>query len=260
MSAHPYATSHSLVDVDWHGVPAVAKETRRLRGRPGFVQRRSREAEVYTHVLHPGGVWAPRLLEATTDTVVLERLDAQPLWQFETHAVARRVGEVLRATHDALQASVAAQFLVRYDRRYYDRWFRRACVLQPSVRSLGAAHDVATRHLQTQRRIVIHGELYPANVLVHGDDIRFVDWESAGAGPAAIDVAAVTTGWPEDDIETLLAGYGEIDRTALECARFHLALRWLGWSSTWTPPAEHRRDWVAEARAAAARFVHKAAA
>jgi len=257
---HAYATSHPLVDVDWHGVPAVVKDTRRLRGRPGFVQRASREAEVYRQVLHPDGVWAPRLLATPDDTIVVERLDAQPLWQLETCDVAVRLGEVLRATHDALHSSATFSFLLRYDRRFYDRWFRRACVVAPSVRQLRPAHEEATRRLLSERSIVVHGELYPANVLVRGDEIRFVDWESAGCGPAVIDLAAVTTGWDDAATETLLGAYGKIDRTSLECARFHLALRWLGWSSSWTPPAEHRRDWLAEAQVAAGRFVRRAAA
>jgi hypothetical protein len=249
---HPYATSHPLVDVDWRGVPAVSKDTRRVPGRPGFVQRTSREAQVYADVLHPEGVWAPRLLEATPDTIVLERLDAQPLWQLETADVAGRVGAVLRATHDALRASADAPFLLGYDRRFYDRWFRRACVLAPSLDSLRAAHDEATRRLLAEPPLVIHGELYPANVLVRGDDVRFVDWESAGRGPAVVDLAAVTTGWDDSALDSFLQEYGAVDPLALESARFHLAVRWLGWSANWAPPAEHRRDWLAEARKAAA--------
>jgi len=249
---HPYATSHRLVDVDWHGVPAVAKDTRRLRGRPGFVQRTNREAEVYRHVLHPEGTWAPRLLAAGADSVVLERLDAQPLWQLETRDVAGRVGAVLRAAHDALHAHVAAPFLLRYDRRFYERWFRRACVLTPSLRSLRASHHEATKRLLAQPAIVVHGELYPSNVLVHGDDVRFVDWETAACGPAVVDIAAITTGWDERSLEAFLHEYGDVDHLALGSARFHLAVRWLGWSADWQPPVEHRHDWLAEARRAAA--------
>ena len=33
---------------------------------------------------------------------------------------------------------------------------------------------------------------------------------------------------------------------ALDCARLHLAIQWLGWSPEWTPPPEHARDWHAE--------------
>jgi len=49
-----------------------------------------------------------------------------------------------------------------------------------------------------------------------------------------------------------IPGRGYRFALALESARFQLAVRWLGWSATWAPPAEHRRDWLAEARRAAA--------
>jgi len=45
---------------------------------------------------------------------------------------------------------------------------------------------------------------------------------------------------------------------ALDCARLHLALRWLGWSRDWTPPREHARDWWAEAKGAAERITKEA--
>ena len=40
----------------------------------------------------------------------------------------------------------------------------------------------------------------------------------------------------------------------LDCSALHLAMRWLGWSAEWTPPAEHRRDWLDEALRATARI------
>jgi hypothetical protein len=36
-------------------------------------------------------------------------------------------------------------------------------------------------------------------------------------------------------------------RETLQLARLHLAVQWLGWEPTWSPPAEHRHDWLAEA-------------
>ena len=42
-------------------------------------------------------------------------------------------------------------------------------------------------------------------------------------------------------------------RFALDCARLHLALQWLGWSPGWTPPPEHALDWRAELPRLAAR-------
>ncbi len=35
--------------------------------------------------------------------------------------------------------------------------------------------------------------------------------------------------------------------TALDYCRLHLAVQWSGWSSGWSPPAEHVQDWLGEA-------------
>ena len=88
-------------------------------------------------------------------------------------------------------------------------------------------------------------------MLVGAERIVPVDWELAAAGPAVVDLAALTTGWSGDEAEAIVAAYGEVEHADLMAARLHLAVRWLGWSPGWTPPAEHRRDWLAEAEAAA---------
>jgi hypothetical protein len=78
-----------------------------------------------------------------------------------------------------------------------------------------------------------------------------------------IDVAAITTGWSDADRAVLVRAYlGEAAPEAdedeferdVEAARLHLAARWLGWSATWTPPPEHRQDWLEEARRAGERL------
>jgi hypothetical protein len=45
---------------------------------------------------------------------------------------------------------------------------------------------------------------------------------------------------------------GKVPATAefsrqLNTCRLHLAVQWLGWSNEWSPPQEHRQDWLAEA-------------
>ena len=102
--------------------------------------------------------------------------------------------------------------------------------------------------------MVIHGELYPSNVLVGEHAVWVVDWETAAAGPAVVDVAALLSGWPAASAAKLLETYGAVDPLALDCARLHLAVRWLGWSAGWSPPPEHARDWRLEAELAASRL------
>jgi len=262
---HAYATSHALVDAeakldDGRSIRLVVKEAgARPPGRPLFVHRADREAEVYRQLLLPAGSWAPRLLGTLGPTVVLEWSPGIPLWQCEAGRAASLIGKRIREMHDALATRVNAPFLLQYDRAFFERWFHRACRLEPAVTELAEAHAIAVPRLLGEPRVAIHGELYPSNILVDGDAVAIVDWEGAAAGPAVIDLAALVTGWPNLHVETLLGAYGDVDAVALDCARLHLALRWLGWSRDWTPPREHAWDWRAEAKSAAERITEEAA-
>ena len=95
-----------------------------------------------------------------------------------------------------------------------------------------------------------------------GGEVRVcpIDWENAAVGPGIVDLAALTTGaWTVSEREQIARGYVEQasalghdpDETrlleALELARLHLAVQWLGWDPSWTAPAEHRHDWLREA-------------
>ena len=110
----------------------------------------------------------------------------------------------------------------------------------------------------------VHGEFYASNVLVDLTPGRLrvcpVDWEMAGLGPGLVDLAALVTGWAEEDREALALRYHSAlpsrggwaptypeFRVLLDCSRLMLAVRWLGWSPQWSPPEEHARDWLADA-------------
>jgi aminoglycoside phosphotransferase (APT) family kinase protein len=111
----------------------------------------------------------------------------------------------------------------------------------------------------------IHGEFYASNVLIseHADPTRIcpIDWEMAAIGPALLDLAALIAGnWPEEQRTEMAMAYyeslppacnfyGSVEAffQALRCCRLFLAVKWLGWSSDWQAPNEHRCDWLAEA-------------
>jgi len=102
---------------------------------------------------------------------------------------------------------------------------------------------------------LIHGDFYPANILVEGDDrIRVVDWETCGVGPAVLDLAALVSGrWSEQERERIVDAYFaecpsslRPTRDDLLYARLLLAAQWIGWHDRWRPPPEQRHDWQAE--------------
>ena len=88
-----------------------------------------------------------------------------------------------------------------------------------------------------------------------------VDWEMAGTGPALMDLAALVSGkWTADEKEAIASAYHSAMAgsetwqptfaeflNALDYCQLALAVQWLGWSRDWTPPIEHRHDWLNEA-------------
>jgi thiamine kinase-like enzyme len=85
-----------------------------------------------------------------------------------------------------------------------------------------------------------------------------VDWEMAAAGPGIIDLAAlVSGGWTKKQEAELILTYMNnispksfsiLDRENffedVACGQFHVAMQWLGWSASWSPPEEHKQNWL----------------
>ena len=142
------------------------------------------------------------------------------------------------------------------------------------IRALAARYDAVTEQLAALAPTFIHGEFYPSNVLVQqgGKTPRVcpIDWEIAAVGPGLLDLAALSVGkWTDAERARLAVAYraaaapvaetashlsdDEFER-ALDFARLHLAVQWLGWEPRWEPPAEHRHDWLGEALTLAERL------
>ena len=208
-------------------------------------------------------------IAADDGLLLLENVDATPLWQVDDlnvwSAVARWLGRFHRRFGRLDDAEERAATLVRYDRAFFRLWLERARSFAPrsSINRIAAAHQTVVDRLAAEPQTLVHGELYPSNVLVaakpNGIRVCPVDWETAGLGPGALDLAALATGWAESAANALVEAYRDetdrVDQAAfaetLRCCRLHLAVRWLGWSDTWSPPAEHRHDWLEEALALA---------
>ena len=96
----------------------------------------------------------------------------------------------------------------------------------------------------------------------HGKAPRIapVDWELAGPGPFALDLAALVSGWGSDErlaiCEAFHRSLPEARRESIPVGALNdavgvcelaLALQWTGWSRGWEAPPDHRRDWPREA-------------
>jgi hypothetical protein len=220
--------------------------------KPSFLDDPLRELETYRRSLTGAGLGTPRFYGAdeARSWLFVERVDGVELYQVGELERWQLAARWLARFHAA--ALPRHERLVVHDRAYYETWFDRARTAGADV---PAGWEESTELLLAAPQTLVHGELYASNVLLAGDRVAVVDWELAGIGPAAVDLAALVTGWEGPDREALLAAYAEeagAAPAALAAARLHLAARWLGWSTRWTPPPEHARDWLAEARAAAA--------
>lgn len=212
----------------------------------------------------------------------LEKVPGIELYQVGTFDSWRRLAGYLARFHGAYTADRALQVrltqTLRYDGAFYHIWLRRAraflskaALPTPTRRKfdrLTERYDEVIDRLLALPCTVIHGEFFPSNILVQEttEGLRLcpVDWEMAALAPGLIDLAALVAGsWSEaEKLELAMAYYESIADpsmklgwppseaaflTALDCCRLHVAVQWLGWSNSWSPPPEHAQDWLAEA-------------
>ncbi len=221
--------------------------------------------------------------EAGRHWLFLERSRGVELYQIgnlDTWAeVARWLGRFHRRFERHREARALAErgILVRHDAMLLRRWLTRARGFGSRTEKPGSpsgslgtrlerAHQRVLRCLLSEPPTLVHGEFYPSNVLVDAssDPVRVipVDWETAGWGPGLLDLAALVAGdWTETERDRLALAYfqGLMEPRlapvrspaafieALTCARLQLAIQWMGWSPTWSPPPEHVQDWTREA-------------
>jgi hypothetical protein len=226
------------------------RETRNAHGHlvgPGY------EATVYETVLAPAGLAHPflgavRPAGSSTVWLVLEYLD-RGWWRLSRAEDARaivRVAAWLGSFHAGTTARVGglAGGLNLYDAEFYEGWAWRSLRHVDGLdERFGWLARVCRRFSRLGAELaagpltIVHGELYPENVLVHDEAIRPVDWEWAGLAAGEVDLAALTEGWDRERTRASERAYararwpaGAPDDFAwrLDVARVYLHLRWLG--------------------------------
>jgi Ser/Thr protein kinase RdoA (MazF antagonist) len=254
--------------------------------KPLFLYDPLREIEAYDAVLAPAALGTATYHGSVVDQVLrrywlfIENVPGIALWQIGELETWMQVARWLAALHDNCAHDThwqeQAEHLLCYDTDFYRLWPERAAALDPearggerpprrSVRWLAGHYDVVLDRLTALPDTFIHGDFYPSNVLVaettESTRVCPIDWEIAGVGPGLLDLAALTMGgWNDGERDALALAYRDASTslehelpspedflTALDYCRLHVAVQWLGWAPNWTPPPEHRQDWLAEA-------------
>lgn len=149
------------------------------------------------------------------EMLVLEYLDGfARIAKHEPRSLPRAAAWI-GAFHGAHDGDPEVPGLNRYDLDFYVGWATRA-------RAWSASPDFSSRRLETMldryaaaaatlvagAQTVIHGELYPNNVLIHDGRICPVDWEWAAVASGEIDLAALTEGrWDRSIIDGCVEAY-----------------------------------------------------
>src|SRR6266545_7007138 len=225
------------------------------------------EAEVYRRLLQPLPEFKPRCLGVyidpeTGDTSLFlqfvygfkrlsdiswKRSKRQP----RTMAKTARWLAGFHNDQQSLVRQASHSFLKRYVADYYQGWAQRTLEYArpllsryPWLTELQRAGDAWFAPLLSATPTVIHGEFYAKTVLVRGETLFMVDWESAAIAPGEIDLAALTDGegWPGWLVRRCEANYARVRwpegvpaefKPTLTAARLYMHLRWLGDRPEW---------------------------
>jgi hypothetical protein len=226
------------------------------------------EAEVYRRLLKTLPDFRPKFLGAHNDSetgdtsIFLEYADrnvrlSDISWKQSTRQpamMARTACWLARfhADHEPRACDPSLRFLKRYDPEYYRGWAQRTFQFAqpllprfPWLRDLQECGDAWFDPLQAAPSTVIHGEFYAKTVLVRGQDLFMVDWESAAIATGEIDLATLTDGrsWPAELVRRCLDDYQHARwpdgcpagfKRNMAAARIYLNFRWLGERPDWT--------------------------
>lgn len=275
------AATLAFKQLDWEELEPTAQ-----LAKPRFLHDPAREPAVYRALLPRAPAGPPEFFGAAGDGerrwLFVEWVEGRELFQVGERELWEEAARWLARFHVALAPQLdrcrREARLIEHDAAFYRRWIERAreFAADPKpVEWLAARHEQVVEALLDLPRTALHGEFYASNVLVaepepatdsvptpvgKRSDARVapVDWELAAAGPGLADLAALVSGWPDEDRRALAAAYAaepgvpEFRERDLDFARLQVAIQWLGWASPeWEPPEGQRHDWLGEAVALA---------
>ncbi|MDB5326049.1 MAG: aminoglycoside phosphotransferase [Phycisphaerales bacterium] len=218
------------------------------------------EAEVYQRVLrHSQMTTATCYGESVDDDgdtwLFLECLDEHSRWTLtkEPDAYAVRLAKWLGHFHAEQERSLQEfepEWISQRTAAYFQRWVVRAVRFAEPVRAefpwleaLSKRAEGVLPDLLHAPRTLIHGELFPQNVLVHGEHVWPVDWESASVGAGEEDLASMTDNWPTAVVTACEHTYSHARwptappaafARRLAIARLFHQFRWLGENPQYT--------------------------
>lgn len=254
------------------------------RVRPGFLYEPRREINAYRWILPHAPVGTAESYGAVVHPsasrywLLLERVAGRPLWQEGDLAIWAQTARWIARFHRGFSQKFASQVACRadvltYNAAFYWRWMHRAqrfcaddALQRRALDRIARGYGAVVKRLVGMPRTIIHGEFYPSNILIgrkRGVRICPLDWEMAALGPGLVDLATLSAGWAAPTARAMARAYfAEVEgkdssvpvrlpkdfSTDLACCQLHMAIRMLGWSNHWVPPARQARNWLVEAQ------------
>jgi thiamine kinase-like enzyme len=173
---------------------------------------------------------APAIIHAGSGVLVTAFIDGRTLVQGEptTDDEIRRIAEAMRRLESAPIDTITSHFDPCEVSRTYLRQLP-GDALSRQRKDLAAAILDAAPKLRRDR--LVHGDLIPENFIVTADGVMIVDWEYAGRGDPAVDIAgiAVNFGLSREQTRRLITLFGDIDPEVVAALEPVLALREALW-------------------------------
>jgi hypothetical protein len=254
-----------LKDLSWD---TMLEGARGIRDHEGHDPRR--EADVYARLLPHAPAGPPMLLGHVDDAasgghwLLLERIEGLQLRHVGERDVWLRAMSWAGAFHAEFARPERLAAAAEIGLPTWDAERLRLSMAQaehahpgPAMKDVAKVHERVVARLAGAAPTVVHGQLYPSNIVVADRPeprrVAALDWETAAIGAGVLDLAALVEGdWTPADRTAFVTAYlqgaggADLESTLLDlaCARLHLCLELLGLPAGFDPPADVAADWL----------------